>query len=146
VNWDEVYPGIGNFIPKYHIQLLARFNEATLYANSGNSWKIDKYDRRRHYEISTLSYRRLTHLIELEDGRCIAYLLVSDTCWIVLGKPTQCPDTYFRSFNKFQFEDVVIIAEGIPQLFERIFQAKGLYYFDAPGFIPNNNLNNLISR
>ncbi|MGB3652316.1 MAG: hypothetical protein WBA41_14025, partial [Rivularia sp. (in: cyanobacteria)] len=39
-----------------------------------------------------------------------------------------------------QPEETKVIAKGIPQLFERIIQAEGKYYFDADDFIADESV------
>ena len=35
-----------------------------------------------------------------------------------------------------KLENPVLIADSLPNLFEKIFQAEGAYYFDSPKFVP----------
>ncbi len=146
INWSTFDSGFLD-VPKEHIQLLDRFDGATLYANSGHSWQIAKYDSGKVYEFPQLNlWRSATHLIDLEDGRCIAYLhnFRSGEWLIILGKPAPYADPdYVTQRQLFKLEDAVIIAKGIPQLLERIFQTEGCYYFDEPSFLPDDGLNNL---
>ncbi len=147
INWSKFPPW--EEVPKEHIQLLDRFDGATLYANSGHAWQIVKYDYRKTYELpEPLDYARsATPLIDLEDGRCIAYAYNIDSgkCWIILGKPVPYADPYSPEELRLRLEDAVIIAKGIPQLLERIFQSEGHYYFDDPSFVTDDCLNNLES-
>lgn len=148
INWSE-FDSWGA-VPKEHIQLLERFNGATLYANSGHAWQFVKYDYRKSYELpEPLDYvRSAIPLIDLEDGRCIAYVynFRSGQCQIMLGKPVPYPNPYSPEELRFRLEDAVIIAKGIPQLLERIFQSEGHYYFDALTFVADEYLNNLESE
>jgi hypothetical protein len=147
INWSKFSPW--EEVPKEHIQLLDRFDGATLYANSGHAWQIVKYDDCKTYELpEPLDYARsATPLIDLEDGRCIAYVhnFRSGQCQIMLGKPVPYPNPYSPEELRFRLEDVVIIAKGIPQLLERIFESEGHYYFDDPSFVTDEHLNNLES-
>ncbi|OUL25765.1 DUF4419 domain-containing protein [Nostoc sp. 106C] len=131
VNRSELYFSSTNVVPKEHIQILERFDGATLYANSGHSWQIPKYIDKKDYTISNpISFRDdATHLIDLEDGRCIAYVYKphKNECLIFVGgKP---------SLDREPLQDPVIIAHSIPELLERIFQAQGRYYFDDANFV-----------
>ena len=74
INWSKFYPW--EEVPKEHIQLLDRFDGATLYANSGHAWQIVKYDDRKSYELPEPldSARSAIPLIDLEDGRALPYL------------------------------------------------------------------------
>ncbi|MBX9256733.1 DUF4419 domain-containing protein [Desmonostoc muscorum CCALA 125] len=130
INWSEFYKQFSDGVPKEHIQMLERFDGATLYANSGHSWQIPKYSSAKTYEIpepNSFVYDA-THLIDLEDGRCIAYIFNfrKSECLILLGK---------QILDNNQLQDTVIIAQSIPELFERIFQAQGRYYFDDSNFV-----------
>lgn len=141
INWRELEYRLEK-IPKELIQLLDRFDGATLYAESGHSWKIAEYSCSKRYETSRQqvwayglgpwTYGAATHLIDLADGRCIAHV----DNRIILGKPTRYLDVFHDERYEFKYGDFVVIAESIPQLFERIFAAEGLYYFDDPGFVP----------
>lgn len=156
INWDKFELGFFDSFPKEHIQLLDRFDGATLYPNSGHSWRIsksgsDKNSCFKSYSIPELKISALSncHFLELEDGRCIAYKynFRSQKCWMILGKPVipqnTAPNGSFESFlytnSAFQLKEVVVIAESITELLERIFEAEGHYYFDDPNFVPNSN-------
>lgn len=131
-----------SYFPKELIQLFSRFNGATLYAGSNHSWKIIGNEYRKTYDIPayiTPGYHSANHLIDLEDGRCVAFTRrcnkFDNTSWILLGKPIHQPFEN-KLFDRWLLEDISVIAEGIPQLFEHIFAAEGQYYFDAPEFVP----------
>jgi hypothetical protein len=124
------YQNASDAVPKEHIQILERFDGAILYANSGHSWQIPKFNSGKTYEIpepNSLCYDA-THLIDLEDGRCIAYVFNSRSCecLILLGKQT---------LEHNQLQNPIVIAKSIPELFERIFQVQGRYYFDDFNFV-----------
>lgn len=127
INWSDFRSFLE--VLKEHIEMLERFDGATLYANSGHSWQIPQYRFIKMYEISQpkspICYA--THLMDLEDGRCIAYFFNIDKreCCILLGQPI---------LENNQLQTPVIIANSIPELFERIFQAQGQYYFDDSNF------------
>lgn len=138
IEWSSF---VADGIVKHHIQLLERFNGATLYPNSGHAWKIADLDACRTYTLAgkhPFKYCYANHLIELDDGRCIAY--VSDyrtsKLWIVLGQPTEHCDPRLPDYVEYGLKDIKIIAQDIPHLFERIFKAQGQYYFSQPGFVP----------
>lgn len=125
VNWSEFYRSLTDVVPKEHIQMLERFDGATLYADSGHSWQIPKYSSRKPCTITKANSfdDDATHLMDLEDGRCIAYVFnpKKSECLIFVGK---------QSLDSEQLHKPVIIAQSIPELLERIFQAEGRYYFD----------------
>lgn len=128
-------------MPKEHIQLLTRFDGATLYPDSGHSWVIAKADVFLHYTFAQgdlFKDHTANHLINLEDGRCIAYVYSYrlEKRWVVVGDCVEYPHRLFGDLHPdHRLENPVVIAESIPQLFERIFQAEGRYYFDDPCFV-----------
>jgi Domain of unknown function (DUF4419) len=111
---------------KEFIQMLERFNGATLYSDSSHPWQITKY---RSWEKDIISdigdYHSFGPFIELDDGRCIAIVFHSSfrKHLFILGSRVN------------QFEEFITIASNILQLFERIFEAEGGYYFDSPNFV-----------
>lgn len=154
-------------IPGQMIQLLERFDGATLFANSETPWYIRK---RQDYEIYPViknerksSYAQ--HFIDLKDERCIAYIEVRGKIsdwktakstlrqtewWVVVGKPVKYCDPHFTPFLFFQpkelaliAQDTKVIATSISQFFERVVGSLGRYYFDEPDFVPDELLANL---
>ncbi len=140
INWDEVLLSFDGRIEKEHFQLLNRFDGATLYANSGHFWKISNFSENRIYKLDCLNNSSAVHLIELEDGRCIVYRWgwsesdLINRPWIVLGEPIKLAKS--KGCEWFTLKNSVIIAKDITQLFKRIFQSKGLYFFDDLEFVP----------
>lgn len=119
-----------SYLSKEHIQILERFDRATLYPNSGHSWFFSKYDVFKNHRCDAVNnYGSSQPLIELEDGRCIGYTYKG---LILLGKPVSSPHPLFDDMTDYELKDPVVIAEGIEQLLDRIFQAEGHYYFDDP--------------
>lgn len=99
--------------------------------------------------------------IKLKDNRCIAFGDVRRKIgkfgdedfqtwfewWIVVGKPILIQEQNAIFENKIwilQPESTKVIAKGIPQLFERMIQAEGRYYFDAEDFVPDESIVDLI--
>jgi hypothetical protein len=125
INWSEFYRSSTDAVPKEHIQMLERFDGATLYPHSGHSWQIPKYSFRKPCTIPKANSfdDYATHLMDLEDGRCIAYVFNPEKseCLIFVGK---------QSLDSEQLHKPVIIAHSIPELLERILKAEGRYYFD----------------
>lgn len=141
INWNNFQFGFLDSLPKELIQLLDRFDGATLYANSHHAWKVTNNSSARIYAIPAAElfpgldewdYNYAVHFIELADGRCVAHCMN----WIVVGKPIKRTDAKPGELCQSKLEDVVIIAKSFSDLFERIFAAGGLYYFDAPDFSP----------
>lgn len=119
---------------KEMMQLLDRFDGATLYPNSDRSWKIPRRCDAKRYSVSEAEFETASvqHLMDLVDGRAIVCIYLWRTCesWIAIGKPV-----FNSKYRSWQLEEVTIIARGIPELFDRIFQAEGVYYFDELDFI-----------
>ncbi len=138
--------------PNEFFAMLEQFDGATLYAGTEHSWNIR---RSSDYEDCTLLGLNLgmTRFMDLPDGRCISCRVLErytktqdgtpgrpeEQLWIVVGRP----EKYFN--NKTQTEafgmkrsEVTVIAKGLEQLFERIVNAKGGYFFDEPDFTPED--------
>jgi hypothetical protein len=134
IDWSKFR---GDTVPKELMQLLDRFDGATLYPNSDRSWKIPPRCDARMGCVSEpkIQSSAAQHLMDLVDGRRIACIYQRRTgqSWIVVGKPV--PDKTL--FPTWQLDEVTIIARGIPQLFDLIFQAEGRYYFDDRDFVPD---------
>lgn len=143
-------------IPAELIQLLERFDGGTLFADTENPWNIKPLKNYIRCKITT-HYQNFTSFINLEDNRCIAFGSVRRKngsfgdenfktwfeWWIVVGNPVLVKDENSFFENKswiLQPESTKVIAKGIPQLFERMIQAKGRYYFDAEDFIPDESV------
>lgn len=121
----DLISGIEN--AKEFIQMLERFDGATLYPGSSHPWQITKC---RSWETDKVhsdeDARFLAYpFIDLDGGRCIAFVYHSRSgdYWFILGK------------REDQFKDFVIVARNILQLLERIFEAEGRYYFDDLNFV-----------
>ncbi|BAY86241.1 hypothetical protein NIES267_57470 [Calothrix parasitica NIES-267] len=143
-------------LPAELIQILERFDGGTLFADTEHSWNIKPlkdYTPCKIYEIN----QYLTSFINLEDNRCIGFGTVIrktgnredgtrkiwEECWIFVGNPVLVEDENNLFENQtwiLQPESTKVIAKGIPQLFERIIQAEGRYYFDAEDFVPNQSI------
>lgn len=107
MNWSQSQLFLVS-IPAELVQLLERFNGATLFAGSEHPWQILKSkDWQCYYFLKgktsiSLTSSYVTHFINLKDGRCIAYVKircaqsyseagtfkpVPSKWWVVLGKP-----------------------------------------------------------
>ena len=125
---------------KEMMQLLDRFDGATLYPNSDRPWKIPRRCDARCYSVSEPEFEvaSVEHLMDLVDGRAIACIYLWRTCesWIAIGKPVfNSKERHWQHY--WQLEEITIIARGISEFFDRIFQAEGRYYFDELDFISN---------
>ncbi len=142
-------------VPAELIQLLEKFDGGTLFADTEHPWNIKPFKDYTGCKIAE-NHTSFTSFIKLKDNRCIAFGSVrrkighwSDRdyqtwkeLWIVVGT-VLVEDTNKIFENKtwiLQPEETKVIAKGIPQLFERIIQAEGKYYFDAEDFIPDESL------
>lgn len=125
INCSEFSKNVSDAVPQEHIQILERFDGAILYANSGHSWQISKFNSGKTYEIleSNSLYYDITHLIALEDGRCIAYIFnfCKSECLILLDKQTS---------DHNQLQNATVIAKSTLAVFERIFQVLCIYTVD----------------
>ncbi|MDY6900417.1 MAG: DUF4419 domain-containing protein [Cyanobacteriota bacterium] len=143
-------------IPADLTQVLERFDGGTLFADTENPWNIKPLKNYIRCKITT-HYQNFTSFINLKDNRCIAFGSVRRKngsfgdedfqtwfeWWIVVGKPILVKDENSFFENKtwiLQPESTKVIAKGIPQLFERIIQAQGRYYFDAEDFVPDESI------
>jgi Domain of unknown function (DUF4419) len=145
-------------IPKEIFQMLEHFDGGTLFADSEHPWIIRPLGDYVYVdEILNTDYISFYHFADLKDGRCLAYkyqrisgnqedgtLKKWAEWWIVVSTPIKLDteNTFSREQVIFRLEDTKIIATSIPQLFERILQADGKYYFDSPDFIPDCAFNN----
>ncbi|HLO52255.1 MAG TPA: DUF4419 domain-containing protein [Kamptonema sp.] len=146
------------------VQLLERFDGATLFADTDRPWHIRKCQDWQRYNfieienksrISATDFYSRHLIIDLNDGRCIFYLEVNrcigslkagfkrlpSECWVVVGKPVKYlhPLTAWETIG-LNPEDTKVIAKSFVQLFERIIAEKGHYYFDNPDFQPDDSL------
>ena len=132
--------------------MIEQFDGATLYAGADHSWSIR---RSSDYEVCMLMGLDLwmTRFIDLADGRCISCIVLERytktpdgkrggpelQLWIVAGRP----EKYIKKSDKTEAigmkrSESQVIAKGMEQLFERILKAEGRYFFDDPGFTPED--------
>jgi hypothetical protein len=117
-------------MPKDLMQMLDRFDGATLYADSGHSWQILPCQDWGNYLTVPNEYLPyvagsfVRPFIALDDGRSIWFNFNhrSGNCWFLLGEVED------------EFANPVVIAKSAVELFDRIFAADGAYYFDDPEF------------
>ncbi len=129
IDWTDLYI---NEMPKDLMQMLDRFDGATLYANSGHSWQIvpcQEWGDCRMVPDEYLPYVAGSFaipFITLDDGRSIAFNFShrSGNCWFLL-----C-----RVVVDEECGNPVVIAKSAVELVDRIFAADGAYYFDEPKF------------
>jgi uncharacterized protein DUF4419 len=152
-----VGPDAGDFsfepwFPNQLFRLLEYFDGATLYAGTNHSWSIR---RSSDYEDCMLLgvNLKMTRFIDLSDGRCLSCRSIErppktpdgtpgryeEQLWVVVGRPEKC----FNKFTKtegigLKRSETRVVAIGLEQLFERILQAGGRYFFDEPGFTPED--------
>ena len=147
-----VVPDPGDFMfepwfPNEFFRLIEQFDGATLYAGTDHSWHIR---RSSDYEDCMLLGLNLemTRFIDLADGRCISCRVLErytkpgwreEQLWIVVGRP----EKYFNKVTQTEAigmkrSESQVVAKGLEQLFERILKAGGRYFFDEPGFTPED--------
>ena len=143
-------------VPAELIQLLERFDGGTLFADTENPWIIKPLEDYTACKIAE-NHTSFTSFINLKDNRCIAFRSVRRKTgnfgdedyqtwfewWIVVGNPVLVKDENNLFEPKkwiLKPESTKVIAKGMPQLFERIIQAEGKYYFDADDFIADESL------
>ncbi|MBV6627116.1 MAG: DUF4419 domain-containing protein [Rivularia sp. (in: Bacteria)] len=144
-----------NELPAELIQLLERFDGGTLFADTEHPWNIKPLKNYIPCQITEIN-RYFTIFINLKDNRCIAFANVRRKhgsfgdedyhtyfeWWIIVGKPVlvEDEDLFEKKSWILKPESTKVIAKGIPQLFERMIQAGGKYYFDAEDFIADESL------
>jgi hypothetical protein len=141
-------------IPHELFRLMEQFDGATLYAGTDHTWRIR---RSSDYEDCTLLEPNLemTRFIDLADGRCLFCLnhlrptkmpdgmpgRMEEQLWVVVGRPEKYFDKFFRrEAIGLKRGEAQVVAKGLEQLFERILNAEGKYFFDEPGFTPEDSL------
>ncbi|MBD1908063.1 DUF4419 domain-containing protein [Funiculus sociatus GB2-A5] len=151
INWSET-PSQPE-MPKELIQLHSHFDGGTIVGQSKYPWHIRALQDYTYHELKGTS-KQFTAFIDIEGDRCIAYSYVYRRrrsqddrnrlleWWVIVGKPVwEGTDPMFgQEVWTFTTEDVKVIANGIPQLLERIAKANGQYYFDDPDFQPDDSL------
>ncbi|MBD1925442.1 DUF4419 domain-containing protein [Trichocoleus sp. FACHB-90] len=151
INWSK--PQGQSEMPKELIQLHSHFDGGTIVVQSEYPWHIRALEDYTYHELKGTD-KQFTGFMDIEGDRCIAYSYIcrprrsqedrnrSWEWWVIVGKPVwEGTDPIFgREVWTFTTEDVKVIANGIPQLFERIAKAKGQYYFDDPDFQPDDSL------
>ena len=145
-------------LPKELIQLAEKLVGTTLYSHTEQYW----YFRTPSEYLPCCAFNndeRWTSFIDLKGDRCLAYSVVersigkwyqedyktwSET-WIIVGKPivVKPDEEIFLKREEIVIKEAKVIATSIPQLLTRMLAADGKYYFDAPDFIPDDELSSL---
>jgi hypothetical protein len=148
VDWSQHPWGL----PKELVQILERFDGAALFQQTEHSWRLRSMKTFKDYQIIAAN-QSATHFIDLKDGRCIAYVFVyppddrdeEDSSYkppevrVIVGRPVISVAPREREKQiVLRLEETTVIAKGMLQFFERLFQAEGRYYFDEPGFVPDD--------
>ena len=142
--------------PKEIIQL-SEIAGITLYPEHNYPWYLRTLEECRPCCIPT--GKTFTRFIDLEGDRCLAYSIVQrsigewyqehyktwEEVWIIVGKPVivRSQKEIILVQEQLVLEEAKVIAKSIPQLLERIIAADGKYYFDAPDFVPDDDLSSL---
>jgi len=154
IDWS-VEENLFTELPAELIQVLEIFDGGTLFADTKHPWKIKSLKDYTRCEIVE-DYTEVTSFINLKDNRCIAFRNVRRKIgnfgdenfktwfewWIVVGKPVLVEGKGLFKQKKWILkpEETKVIGKGIPQLFERIIQAEGRYYFDAEDFVSDESI------
>jgi hypothetical protein len=125
---------ISGGVPKECIRLMERFEHGgQLFAQTRHPWSVRPISdlTLRHVSIpeSRIS-EPAVHFMDLQDGRAVAYLYGQNATqhwWVIIGKPDG---------QEFHHDSVRVIAKGFLQFLQRLTEADGSYYFDAPDFLP----------
>ena len=145
--------GFEPLFPNELFRLLEMFDGATLYAGTDHSWRIRRSSDYDDCMLLGLNLK-MTRIIDLPDGRCLYCRPVErftrmpdgtpgrleEQFWVVVGRP----EKYFNKAtqteaNGLKRSETRVVAKGLEQLFERILKAGGRYFFDEPGFTPEDN-------
>ncbi len=144
-------------IPAELTQILERFDGGTLFADTEYPWNIKPLKNYIRCKIKIAETNKsFTIFINLKDNRCIAFGSVRRKIgnfgdkdyqtwyeWrIIVGKPVLVEDKGLFQEKTWILkpESTKVIAKRIPQLFERIIQAEGKYYFDEEDFIADESV------
>ena len=145
--------GFEPLFPNELFRLIEQFDGATLYAGTDHSWRIRRSSDYDDCMLLGLNLK-MTRIIDLPDGRCLYCRPVErftrmpdgtpgrleEQFWVVVGRP----EKYFNKAtqteaNGLKRSETRVVAKGLEQLFERILKAGGRYFFDEPGFTPEDN-------
>jgi len=140
-------------IPNELIRMIEQFDGATLYAGTDHSWRIRRSSDYEDCMLLGLNLK-MTRFIDLADGRCLSCRVLTRftktpdgtpgrpeaQLWVVVGRP----EKYFNKVTQTEAiglkrSEAQVVAKGLEQLFERILQAGGRYFFDEPGFTPEDS-------
>jgi len=141
-------------IPHELFRLMEQFDGATLYAGTDHSWRIR---RSSDYESCMLlgpPDSQMIRFIDLADGRILSCLdhvrsiktpngtlsRIEEEFWVVVGRPEKYFDKIFKTEAiGLKSSEALVVAKGLEQFFERILKAGGRYFFDEPGFTPEDS-------
>jgi hypothetical protein len=140
-------------IPHELFRLMEQFDGATLYAGTDHSWRIR---RSSDYESCMLlgpPDRQMIRFIDLADGRILSCLdhvrfiktpdgtpsRMEQEFWMVVGRPEKYSGKIFTETIGLKSSEALVVAKGLEQFFERILKAGGRYFFDEPGFTPEDS-------
>jgi hypothetical protein len=132
---------------------MEQFDWATLYTGTDHPWRIR---RSSDYKVCILlgqTDQQMARFIDLADGRGLCRLdhvratktpdgtpgQFEEQFLVVVGRPKKYFDKFFqKEAIGMKRSEVKVIAKGLEQLFERILNAEGRYFFDEPGFTPED--------
>lgn len=149
---DDFRPVRG--IPNELFRLIEQFDGATLYAATDHSWRIRRSSDYEGCLLAGPPNLHTTRFIDLADGRFISCLhhkrfiktqdgtpgRFEEQFWVVVGRPEKYFDKVTQTEDlRLKGSEVKVVAKGLEQLFERILKAGGRYFFDEPGFTPEDS-------
>src|SRR5262245_6997848 len=139
--------------PNEFFRMIEQFDGATLYAGTDHSWRIRQSSDYESCMLLGLNLQ-MTRFIDLADGRFISCRVLErykktpdgtpgrpeEQLWIVVGKPEKYLDRFTQTEAiGMRRSETQVVAKGLEQLFERMLKAGGSYFFDEPGFTPEDS-------
>ncbi|MEW6735493.1 MAG: DUF4419 domain-containing protein [Acidobacteriota bacterium] len=151
-------------MPKELIQLADRSNGIEFYPDTTHPWHF--LSPEKYYYCNLLEYdSQPIHFADLGDGRGLAYDFISRAIkdesgkivdwhhelWVVLGRIEEVAPRFNQLYDEITGVELAgpvrgekglinptVIAKSVTELFERMANYNGGYYFDAPSFQPDD--------
>jgi hypothetical protein len=137
-------------LPKEALQIIDTFHGQTWYAASAHPWRVRELEALMELAFPA-GHPRLKAFLDLADGRVVGVYehmrssRTADGDFIPIYelRVVVCrPVTQIGRWGEEHMlgPDAQVIAIGMAQFIERLLDAGGHYYFDAPGFIPDASI------
>lgn len=151
-------------MPKELIQLADRSNGIEFYPDTTHPWHF--LSPEKYYYCNLPGYRsQPIYFADLLDGRGLAYDFISRAIkdesgqiidwqhelWVVLGRIVEVAPRFDRLYDEITGVELAgpgrgerglinptVIAKSVTELFERMANSDGDYYFDDPSFQPDD--------